>query len=219
MSDTWDGQKQLKMPSAFIRPANCHPDSPLYAPERDVSLQASRMILNCEIAIIEGGEELLREFMDQSGREDPSAAKAALQKTTKHLMAFLADAQGAIYQQRGEWVRNPKPKSYEQALSLFKEATEADAVRFVFQLLSVQLLDYVWFGERSAAQMDSETKLGFNELVELWHTLSLDAWEIHKNPKLARERFKSTIRAAHLSGMSEGTMHTIISKVIADEEF
>lgn len=210
----------LSKPALFVRPANANAELPMYAPERDFSLQGVRILGEIE-GLLAGdrAEEFLGVYAEMGGETDRCMALIAINSAGLALAEFIADAQGYTYTGvvSSEWPVASKAVSFKDAMAKLDNHANPAAVRFLLFLSGRFALDAFFYGERMRSQMGQVMHDDFNRYMDyLSMAMRAGIAKQEERPFLTRE-FTRLIRVLVDKGWSESTINQIVSKTIAEE--
>lgn len=216
-------EMEEKLRLTFCRPRSQNPDLPWYAPERDVALQAMRMLGEAELLT---RDERYRDYepMLQALRQAypcEGTDREVIDRAGMACLEFVADCWGQVYvpgKARDEWPTAPKQLEAHEALGKLVSSAPRAGLMFILAIQGYFLMDFYYMGIHQSRQLGMPLDKSSQQIYSQFDLLCRSAWFQKPIESQSLSDARRSVAAALQAGIPIGTLHAIVDRAAADLE-
>lgn len=207
--------EHVEIPKTLIRPKAVSEQHLQYAPERDVSLQCLAAMSGLEATLRESNPEELSQKVF-GGELDGCATMAALENMGIALVTFIAASRGQKYNPDGPWGPVERLQPFGELFAEVKAVEHSEkTLPFILSMLGLEWLSFVYYGSRQAMMMCEAGVDGFDAVISQHNVVHFSLSGLVPQSD-AISRLRTVVTALTDCGVTEATMHKIITDVISE---
>lgn len=206
---------------SFFRPHNQDPKMAFYAPERDVALQALRILGEVEL-LLRGDRyqeyapmlQALRTVWPAEGTD-----REVLDRAGHACLAYVADCWGLTYVPgtgREQWPQAPQQLGPAEAIAKLVETAPRAGLMTLLAISGYFLMDFFYMGINQMRQTGLGLDRSANQVYSMFDMLCRSYWGQQSAESQLLMELRRAMDAAIRLGVSSGSLHAIVDKAVAD---